>query len=166
MVDSDTKKPVAPASAQEPDTPAHLEDSRVFDAVRRDVAFDTEVHEELAGQESVVDIRDFNLWYGDKQALYGVNMIVPKSKVTALIGPSGCGKSTLLRSVNRMNDLIGSVRIEGEMTLAISHGDRDVTLADIQPRDSFGARTLNQAGTFATIARAKAATKLLRLPSR
>ena len=117
MTRSDTKKPVAPASAQEPDTPAHLGDSRVFDAVRRDTAFDTEVHEELRGQESVVDIRDFNLWYGAKQALYGVEMIVPQSKVTALIGPSGCGKSTLLRSVNRMNDLIGSVRIEGEMTL-------------------------------------------------
>ncbi|MHC4940710.1 MAG: phosphate ABC transporter ATP-binding protein PstB [Planctomycetota bacterium] len=114
---SDPKHPIAPASAQEPDTPAHLEDSGVYQAVKNGVAYDTAVHDELKDEPSVVGIRDFDLWYGDKQALYGVTMGVPQSKVTALIGPSGCGKSTLLRSVNRMNDLIGSVRIDGTMTL-------------------------------------------------
>jgi phosphate transport system ATP-binding protein len=59
----------------------------------------------------------FNLWYGAKQALFDINMDVQKGLVTALIGPSGCGKSTLLRCMNRMNDLIDGLRIEGSMTL-------------------------------------------------
>lgn len=65
----------------------------------------------------VLTIKDFNLWYGRKQALHNISMPIPRGKVTALIGPSGCGKSTLLRSVNRMNDLIESVRIDGDMEL-------------------------------------------------
>ena len=68
-------------------------------------------------QAEAVNVDDFNLWYGAKQALYGVSMVVPQQKVTALIGPSGCGKSTLLRCVNRMNDLIPIVRTQGDMTL-------------------------------------------------
>ena len=60
----------------------------------------------------MLEIEDFNLWYGAKQALFDIAMAVPRGKVTALIGPSGCGKSTLLRCVNRMNDLIDTVRIE------------------------------------------------------
>ncbi|MFQ3620595.1 MAG: phosphate ABC transporter ATP-binding protein PstB [Spirochaetales bacterium] len=60
---------------------------------------------------------DFNLWYGDTQALFNISMDIPRGKVTALIGPSGCGKSTLLRSVNRLNDLIDGVRISGDMLL-------------------------------------------------
>ena len=51
-----------------------------------------------AREEAVLEIDDFNLWYGAKQALFDVSMAVPRGKVTALIGPSGCGKSTLLRS--------------------------------------------------------------------
>jgi len=90
----------------------------VFDAVQRGVAYATDVHRELAAEESVVEIEDFNLWYGAKQALFGIGMVVPRGKVTALIGPSGCGKSTLLRSVNRMNDLIGTVSIGGQMRLS------------------------------------------------
>jgi phosphate transport system ATP-binding protein len=60
----------------------------------------------------------FNLWYGRAQALFDVCMNIPKGQVTALIGPSGCGKSTLLRSVNRLNDLLDIVRIEGGMRLS------------------------------------------------
>jgi phosphate transport system ATP-binding protein len=67
-------------------------------------------------EESVITIKDFNLWYGDFQALKDVTLTIPKNKVTALIGASGCGKSTLLRSLNRMNDLVPTVRTEGEMT--------------------------------------------------
>ncbi len=78
----------------------------------------TETHPELDQEEAVLDIRDFNLWYGDSQALYDINMKIPKGKVTALVGPSGCGKSTLLRSVNRLNDLIDIVKIEGDMALS------------------------------------------------
>ncbi|MHC4952768.1 MAG: phosphate ABC transporter ATP-binding protein PstB [Planctomycetota bacterium] len=111
-------RPIASASAQEPDTPAHLDaGGSVYDAVQRGVRFDTALWKEVAQEDSVVGVRGFNLWYGDAQAIFGIDMEVPHGKVTALIGPSGCGKSTLLRSVNRMNDLIGSVRIEGNMTL-------------------------------------------------
>ncbi len=74
-------------------------------------------HEVLKSVDSVLDIVDFDLWYGAKQALHKVTMTVPRGKVTALIGPSGCGKSTLLRSVNRLNDLVESVRIAGDMRL-------------------------------------------------
>lgn len=63
----------------------------------------------------VVDIRNVNLWYGEKQALFDVSMPVKRNSITALIGPSGCGKSTLLRSINRMNDLVDGCRVEGEM---------------------------------------------------
>ena len=77
----------------------------------------TNVHGALAAETSVLDIDRFDLWYGQAQALFDINMKIPHGKVTALIGPSGCGKSTLLRSVNRLNDLIDSVRIEGDMRL-------------------------------------------------
>lgn len=76
------------------------------------------VHQEVLEQDPVLRIEKFNLFYGRKQALHGITMPIAKGKVTALIGPSGCGKSTLLRSVNRMNDLIDSVRIEGDMILS------------------------------------------------
>ena len=59
----------------------------------------------------------FNLFYGDFQALKGINMDIYARTVTAFIGPSGCGKSTFLRSLNRMNDLIDGVRMEGQITL-------------------------------------------------
>lgn len=58
-------------------------------------------------------IKDLDLFYGDKQALKKINMDIKANKVTALIGPSGCGKSTFLRTLNRMNDLIDNVKIEG-----------------------------------------------------
>ncbi len=62
-----------------------------------------------------VKIKDLNLWYGDHQALYQINMNIIKNKITAFIGPSGCGKSSLLRCLNRMNDLIPGIRVEGEV---------------------------------------------------
>ncbi|RKZ16501.1 phosphate ABC transporter ATP-binding protein [bacterium] len=68
-------------------------------------------------EEHVLDVRDYSLWYGGKQALFNNFLPVAQGKVTALIGPSGCGKSTLLRSVNRMNDLIDGVTISGGMQL-------------------------------------------------
>ena len=77
----------------------------------------SEIHESVRNEDVVLEVKDFNLWYGAAQALYEIGMDVPRGKVTALIGPSGCGKSTLLRSVNRLNDLIDIVRIQGEMVL-------------------------------------------------
>ena len=61
--------------------------------------------------------KDLNLFYGEHQALFNVSLDVPENHVVALIGPSGCGKSTFLRTLNRMNDLIEGVRIEGKITL-------------------------------------------------
>ena len=76
-----------------------------------------EVHASVRQRSPVLEIEGFNLWYGAKQALHGISMPIPHGKVTALVGPSGCGKSTLLRSVNRLNDLVPSVRITGTMRL-------------------------------------------------
>ncbi|SCL75966.1 Phosphate import ATP-binding protein PstB 3 [Methanoculleus chikugoensis] len=64
---------------------------------------------------TILETTNLNLWYGQKQALIDISLHVPKNRVTALIGPSGCGKSTLLRCFNRMNDLIDSSRITGEI---------------------------------------------------
>lgn len=61
--------------------------------------------------------KELKLWYGDNQALKGINLDIFEKKITAFIGPSGCGKSTYLRCLNRMNDLIGSVRIEGRVEI-------------------------------------------------
>jgi phosphate transport system ATP-binding protein len=71
----------------------------------------------LTPEQTSLQIKDLDLYYGDKQALSKVNMLIPKGQVTAFIGPSGCGKSTLLRCINRMNDLVDSCRIEGEIIL-------------------------------------------------
>ena len=68
-------------------------------------------------QDVRISVKNFNFYYGDFKALKGINMDIMKNKVTALIGPSGCGKSTFLRSLNRMNDLISSVKYEGEILL-------------------------------------------------
>ena len=61
--------------------------------------------------------RGLKLWYGDKQALLGIDLDIPRHRTTALIGPSGCGKTTFLKCLNRMNDTIEGVRIEGLATL-------------------------------------------------
>jgi phosphate transport system ATP-binding protein len=68
-------------------------------------------------ESAIITSNNVNLWYKEKQALESVSIKIPKNKVTALIGPSGCGKSTLLRCFNRLNDLIDSVKITGEITL-------------------------------------------------
>ncbi|MGB9616029.1 MAG: phosphate ABC transporter ATP-binding protein PstB [Desulfomonilaceae bacterium] len=76
---------------------------------------ETVYHIKKGSQGALLSIENFNLWYGKAQALFNINMSVERGLVTALIGPSGCGKSTLLRCINRMNDLIESVRISGAM---------------------------------------------------
>ena len=67
--------------------------------------------------ETCFEVKDLNLYYGEKQALKQLNLTIGKNRVTALIGPSGCGKSTFLRCLNRMNDLIENCRISGEIRL-------------------------------------------------
>ncbi len=64
-----------------------------------------------------IDVKDFNLYYGDFHALKNINIGMPEHEVSALIGPSGCGKSTLLKSLNRMNDLVPGVKITGRAAL-------------------------------------------------
>ena len=76
------------------------------------------VRPELAAASAarpIVELRGFSFWYGDKQALFDIDLSVKERSVTAFIGPSGCGKSTLLRCLNRMNDLIDGVRVEGSL---------------------------------------------------
>ena len=89
--------------------------------------------ENLTAEQTALEIKNLDLYYGDKQALSGVNMNIPKGQVTAFIGPSGCGKSTLLRCINRMNDLVDICRIEGEILL---HGqniyDKNVDVAALR----------------------------------
>ena len=65
---------------------------------------------------SIITAKDLCLWYGSTQALKNVDIQIPERSITALIGPSGCGKSTFLKTLDRMNDLIPSVRIEGLVT--------------------------------------------------
>jgi phosphate transport system ATP-binding protein len=79
-----------------------------------------------ADPETMISIRDFNLWYGDFQALKNINLDIPKNQATAFIGPSGCGKSTLLRTFNRMCDFVPSVRTEG----TIEVGGREIFSAE------------------------------------
>ena len=64
---------------------------------------------------SIINVKDLCLFYGATQALKNINMGIGEHKITALIGPSGCGKSTFLKTLNRMNDLVGNVKIEGEV---------------------------------------------------
>ena len=64
---------------------------------------------------SIMTVRDLCLWYGKAQALKHINMEIPEKSITALIGPSGCGKSTFLKTLNRINDLVSSVKITGEV---------------------------------------------------
>ena len=63
----------------------------------------------------IITVKDMCLWYGDHQALKNININIPEKSITALIGPSGCGKSTFLKTLNRMNDLIPTVKISGDI---------------------------------------------------
>ena len=67
--------------------------------------------------ENILDIKKLDLWYGENHALKNVNMEIKRNAITAFIGPSGCGKSTFLKTLNRMNDLVTGVRIEGQVLL-------------------------------------------------
>ena len=63
----------------------------------------------------IISVKNLNLWYGQTKALKDINIEIPEKSITALIGPSGCGKSTFLKTINRMNDLVPDVRIEGNV---------------------------------------------------
>ena len=71
---------------------------------------------------TIIEAKNLNLWYGAHHALHDVNIEIPEHEITALIGPSGCGKSTVLKTLNRMNDLVEGIRIEGE----INYGGQNI----------------------------------------
>ena len=75
----------------------------------------------------ILTVKDLSLWYGQMQALKSVSMDIPEKSVTALIGPSGCGKSTFLKTLDRMNDLVPNVRIEGE----VCYNGQDIYAPDV-----------------------------------
>ena len=108
-----TDKPLV-LRERKPFTPG---DSNRLQAIARGEHVDSVIHPAVLAEKAIVEVKNFNLWYGQKQALFDVTMPIPAGKVTAIIGPSGCGKSTLLRSVNRMNDLVPTVRFQGDMLL-------------------------------------------------
>ncbi len=82
-----------------------------------------------------IETRNLSLHYGEKKALKDITMQIPSNKVTALIGPSGCGKSTFLRSINRMNDLIPSVTITGQLLVeGIDIYDKNVDVVNIRKK--------------------------------
>ena len=78
----------------------------------------------------IMTVQGLDLWYGDHQALHDISMNIPEKSITALIGPSGCGKSTFLKTLNRMNDLIEGIKIEGSIKLDGEeiYGGMDVNL--------------------------------------
>lgn len=89
----------------------------------------------MAQEEAALTVKNLKLFYGEKEALHGVDMIIPKKRVTAFIGPSGCGKSTLLRCFNRMNDLVEGCRIDGEILLDNQNiYDKSVDVAELRRR--------------------------------
>jgi len=89
----------------------------------------------LDDEDICLEVKDLDLFYSTKQALFGVNMKIARQRVTAFIGPSGCGKSTLLRCFNRMNDLVDGCRIDGEIVLDGSNiFDRAVDVTDLRRR--------------------------------
>ena len=91
----------------------------------------------LAKNPALIRIRDYDFFYGSKQALHGISLDLAEREVTAFIGPSGCGKSTLLRSLNRMNDLIDGVRHRGDIEIR-GHSIFDASLEVIELRKRIG----------------------------
>jgi phosphate transport system ATP-binding protein len=91
----------------------NLNPSDITPAMRSSLAYDHQ-----SGQAKVkIAVENLNFFYGDNQALHGIDMIIPERRVTAMIGPSGCGKSTLLRVLNRMYDLYPGQRAQGRVLL-------------------------------------------------
>lgn len=88
-----------------------------------------------AGPPAKITTRDLSVFYGRFEALRGINMAIPARRITALIGPSGCGKSTFLRCLNRMNDVIDNVRVEGVVEMdGVNLYDRTVDEVELRKR--------------------------------
>ncbi|MGD8412846.1 MAG: phosphate ABC transporter ATP-binding protein PstB [Candidatus Latescibacterota bacterium] len=112
MTDTETTRPMPPAPS-----PTGGRASNRLHEIARGAEVETATHDAVSRETPVLQVEGFNFWYGESKALYDINMVMPRGKITAIIGPSGCGKSTLLRSINRLNDLLDGVRIEGDILL-------------------------------------------------
>ena len=109
MMSLDLEKPVMNANTTPAATPAYAIDMDALGRQNRNLS--------MADEDICLKAQNLNLFYGQKQALFDINMTIPRKRVTAFIGPSGCGKSTLLRTFNRMNDLVDGCRIDGQILL-------------------------------------------------
>jgi phosphate transport system ATP-binding protein len=99
------------------------------------VGSDADTVEAVYHAETVLSVRDLNVHYGNFHAVADVNFEVPKNRITALIGPSGCGKSTVLRCINRMNDLVVSARVEGQILYhGVDLNSREVDPVEVRRR--------------------------------
>jgi phosphate transport system ATP-binding protein len=107
--------------------PGQDDDSRIETDVSASLAKGAEI--ERTPGEPIVEAEHIDVWYGDDQALDDISLSVTEHSVTALIGPSGCGKSTFLRCINRMNDMIDSAHVEGDLYL----GGKNVYDDDVDP---------------------------------
>ena len=112
-----TTSPFAPESAARPVDIPRPGSSQLNGAIQSPRSPGGEAADALANAPVKMETKNLELFYGSKQALKGIDMRLAANAITALIGPSGCGKSTFLRCLNRMNDLIETVRIQGEATL-------------------------------------------------
>ncbi|MFD2751319.1 phosphate ABC transporter ATP-binding protein PstB [Virgibacillus siamensis] len=86
---------------------------------------------DIEPEKSIYAVDDFSLWYGDKQALHTINLDIPVNRVTAIIGPSGCGKSTFIKALNRMVELVPSVKMSGK----IMYKDENILTAKYKVED-------------------------------
>jgi phosphate transport system ATP-binding protein len=102
---------------------------RVITETEEGARITVKVPRESVEREIVFDIHDLSVYYGDFRAVRDVTLPIPQNEITALIGPSGCGKTTFLRCLNRMNDLIESARVEGQL---LYHGV-DLYHEDVDP---------------------------------
>ncbi len=109
------------------------EDRRILPTVPRPEREDF-FEEHIAQKETVIRTRNLNLHYGELHALKDINMDIEKNAVTAFIGPSGCGKSTFIKTLNRMNDLIDGVRIDGEVLFEGRNIYQDFDVIDLRKR--------------------------------
>ena len=115
MVENPPLEDMVTEISADPESPAYPDAiaAELSRAVAGAEAEDPALHPQIA--DPILEIDHLRLWYGSAEALQGISLRIPEKRITAFIGPSGCGKSTLLRCINRLNDLIDGVRIEGDI---------------------------------------------------
>ena len=114
--------------------PMDRENTPMLD-IKSDVINDAQASEGGADQRLKIVARGVDVFYGDKQALFGIDMDIRRNEVTALIGPSGCGKSTFIRCLNRMNDVIEGCKVSGNIALdGVDIHDPDLDVVHLRAR--------------------------------